>query len=169
MDTTHTARNINVSIRKVRALIPAVLKLSPVDALARLTYTQSSAGRALADAVKTALANAQNTLKVSRDVLEFRRLSADQGMVMKRFRAGSRGTAQPILRRMTHITVVLRAKAPVSISEPTSKPQLQKEVKKDESSEMKKEVKTKKTPSKKTSTPKTSRVTKASRAKKSTS
>lgn len=107
METTHIAQNINVSLRKVRTLIPAVRKLNPVVALTRLRHMQQSGARALADAIQTALANGENTLKVTRDMLEFRRLSADQGIVMKRYRAGSRGTAQPILRRMTHITVIL--------------------------------------------------------------
>lgn len=122
MDKTHTAKNINVSIRKVRALIPGVRKLTPLSALERLKHMPHSGARALADAIQTALINGENTLKASRDMLEFRRLSADQGMVMKRYRAGSRGTARPILRRMTHITVTLAVSRSPQLSAPkTSK------------------------------------------------
>ncbi len=110
MESRHIAKNINVSLRKVRTFLPAIKKMSPADALTRLELLPHSAGRALGDALKTAIANAQNSLKVSKDMLEFRRLYADQGLVLKRFRAGSRGTAAPISRRMTHITVVLGVK-----------------------------------------------------------
>lgn len=110
MESRHLAKNINVSLRKIRTFLPAVKKMSPVDALTRLELLPHSAAHALADALKTAIANAQNSLKVPKDMLEFRRLYADQGLVLKRFRASSRGTAAPISRRMTHITVVLGVK-----------------------------------------------------------
>lgn len=118
MESRHTAKNINVSIRKVRTFLPGIKKTSPVDALTRLEQMPHSAARALAQAIKTTLSNAESSLKVSKDMLEFRRLYADQGLVLKRFRAGSRGTAKPISRRMTHITVVLgvkRAQVPAQV------------------------------------------------------
>ena len=110
MESRHTAKNINVSIRKVRTFLPAIKKLSPVDALTRLEQLPHSAAHALAQAIKTTLSNAESSLKVGKDMLEFRKLYADQGLVLKRFRAGSRGTAKPITRRMTHITVILGIK-----------------------------------------------------------
>ncbi|MBP6993811.1 hypothetical protein KBB12_01040 [Candidatus Woesebacteria bacterium] len=110
MESRHTAKNMNVSIRKVRSFLPGIRKTSPVDALTRLEQMPHSAARALAQAIKTCLSNAESSLKVGKDMLEFRRLYADQGLVLKRFRAGSRGTAKPITRRMTHITVVLGIK-----------------------------------------------------------
>ncbi len=116
MESRHLAKNINVSLRKVRTFLPAIKKMSPADALIRLELLPHSAARALSDALKTAIANAQNSLKVSKDMLEFRKLYADQGLVLKRFRAGSRGTAAPISRRMTHITVVLGVKKTPQVS-----------------------------------------------------
>jgi large subunit ribosomal protein L22 len=110
MESRHTAKNINVSIRKVRTFLPEIKKMTPVDALVRLQHLPYSATRALAQAIQTTIANAESSLKVSKDMLEFRKLYADQGLVLKRFRAGSRGTAKPISRRMTHITVVLGVK-----------------------------------------------------------
>jgi large subunit ribosomal protein L22 len=110
MESQHTAKNINVSVRKVRTFLPAMRKMSPVDALTRLELLPHSAARALAQALQTVIANAETSLKVSKDMLEFRKLYADQGLVLKRFRAGSRGTAKPITHRMTHITVVLGVK-----------------------------------------------------------
>lgn len=110
MESRHVAPNVNVSLRKVRAYLPAIKKLSPLEATVHLDQIPYSATCALSAEIKTAMSNAENTLKVSKGMLEFRSLKADQGMVLKRFRAGSRGTAKPVLRRMTHITIVLGAK-----------------------------------------------------------
>lgn len=144
MESRHTAKNINVSIRKIRTYLPEVKKMSPVDALIRLEHMPYSATRALAQAVKTAIANAESSLKVPKDMLEFRKLFADQGLVLKRFRAGSRGTAKPITRRMTHITVILGVKQGVkpqsdAVSVEKQKPQAGEEKK----PEVKKETKAK--------------------------
>lgn len=117
MDSRHIVKNAHVSVRKVRTFLPAVKKLTPVEALTRLEVLPHSAARFLASAIKTAIVNAESALKVSRSMLEFRSLQADQGMVLKRFRAGSRGTAKPIKRRMTHITVVLSVKKAQSVVE----------------------------------------------------
>lgn len=110
MESTHRAKNVNVSVRKVRMLLPAVKKVSPEMALIQLAFMPHSAAVAIRHAVQTALANASSALKVPKNMLEFRTIKADQGLVMKRFRAGSRGSPRPVLRRMTHITVVLGEK-----------------------------------------------------------
>lgn len=109
MESRHIVKNARVSLRKVRSFIPAVKKLSPAQAVLKLEQLPHSAAQFLAAAIKTAMANAENALKVPKGMLEFRSLQADQGLALKRFRAGSRGTAKPIVRRMTHITVVLAA------------------------------------------------------------
>ena len=112
MDTSKTTiKNINVSIRKMRETIANIKKLAPAASLDTLRYMPGSAPKALYGVIKSAITNATTTLKVTDDMLQFRRLSADQGLVLKRFRAGSRGTASPILRRMTHVTVELAVKS----------------------------------------------------------
>jgi large subunit ribosomal protein L22 len=69
------------------------------------------------DVVETALANASSALKVPKDMLEFKKLYADQGIVMKRYRAGSRGSPRPVLRRLTHVTVVLGEKSAPNVQQ----------------------------------------------------
>lgn len=111
METRHILKNANVSLRKVRTFLPGIKKMAPAEALVRLGFLPHSAARVLTGALKTAITNAEFVLKVPKNMLEFRSLKADQGLVLKRFRAGSRGTALPISRRMTHITIVLGVKS----------------------------------------------------------
>lgn len=147
MESKHISRNVNVSVRKVRMIIPEIKKFTPVMALIKLAYMPHSAAKYMSHAIKTAMSNATSTLKVSEDMLEFRRIQADQGITLKRFRAGSRGSPLPVVRRMTHITVVLGEKklAPVpqkSKVKPEAKKEDKKEVKKVKSAPKKKAVTT---------------------------
>ena len=68
MESRHTAKNINVSIRKVRTFLPEIKKMTPVDALVRLQHLPYSATRALAQAIQTTIANAESSLQVSKDM-----------------------------------------------------------------------------------------------------
>ncbi len=136
MESKHISRNVNVSVRKVRMIIPEIKKLTPAMSLIKLAYLPHSAAKYMKHAIKTAMSNATSTLKVSEDMLEFRRIQADQGITLKRFRAGSRGSPLPVVRRMTHITVVLgEKKLAVQPAPQKSK------VKPEENKEVKKEVK----------------------------
>ncbi|MEI6326929.1 MAG: uL22 family ribosomal protein [Candidatus Roizmanbacteria bacterium] len=132
MESKHISRNVNVSVRKVRMIIPEIKKLTPVMSLIKLAYLPHSAAKYMRHAIKTALSNATSTLKVSEDMLEFRRIQADQGVTLKRFRAGSRGSPLPVVRRMTHITVVLgekKSNTPLVSSKSKVKPEIKKEEK----------------------------------------
>lgn len=111
MESRHYLKNVNVSLRKVRMFLPGLKKMTPVEAVEKLSFLPHSAARVLMQGIKTAISNAESTLKVPKNMLEFRSLKADQGLVLKRFRAGSRGTALPVNRRMSHITIILGVKA----------------------------------------------------------
>jgi large subunit ribosomal protein L22 len=117
MESTHILKNANVSLRKVRTFLPLIKKMQPTIAVQKLSFMPHSAARVLLSCIKSALASAELALKVPKNMLEFRALKADQGMTLKRFRAGSRGTALPIVRRMTHITVVLSVKGVDNVSD----------------------------------------------------
>lgn len=50
-------------------------------------------------------------LKVQADVLQFKLLTIEEGRKLNRFKAGSKGMAKPIVRRYSHIKIVLVEKA----------------------------------------------------------
>jgi hypothetical protein len=82
--------------------------MDPYKALDHLYYTPKKSAKALYKAIKSAIDNAKN---ISQDVenLKFKKLLVEEGRKLKRYRAGGRGTAKPILRRYAHIQVVLEA------------------------------------------------------------
>ncbi len=123
MESRHLLKNVNVSLRKLRMFLPEIKKMSPSQARETLSFMPHSAAKVLVGAIKTAISNAESTLKVPESMLEFRCLKADQGLVIKRFRAGSRGTARPINRRMSHVTIIL------GVKKSKTTPQVEKEAK----------------------------------------
>lgn len=103
-------KNIHVSPKKLRQILPNIKNLKPQDALDYLLYTPKKGATVLHKAIKSAMYNAKNVLKVGDDVLQFKLLTVEEGNKIKRYRAGSRGTAKPIMRRYSHIKIVITAK-----------------------------------------------------------
>ncbi len=105
--------NLPVSPKKVRFYLPAIKKRKPIDSLDYLYYERTDAAGILYKAIKSAINNARELLKVDDNLLNFKLLTVEQGQKLKRFRPGSRGNAKPINRRMSHIKIILEAKQAV--------------------------------------------------------
>lgn len=100
-------KNIDISPKKIRFILPAVKKMSPSRAVQHLFYAKQKSARVLYKAIQSAIANAKQALKVSEDLLKFKVLTIEQGQKLKRFTAGSRGSAKPIVHRYSHIKIIL--------------------------------------------------------------
>ena len=67
-----------------------------------------AAAREVAEAVKSAVANAEQNNHLDAEDLYIAEIYADKGPTAKRWQPGPRGRAKPILKRSSHITVVVR-------------------------------------------------------------
>jgi large subunit ribosomal protein L22 len=75
--------------------------------LALLKFLPQAAAEPVGKAIRSAAANAEDVHGLSQSDLYISRIAADVGPTLKRFRAGARGRAKPILKRSSHITVIL--------------------------------------------------------------
>jgi len=107
MEVRAIAKDTGISPRKVRRLVDMVRGKRVDEALAILKYTPTPTARLVAKAVKSAAANAENNFQMSPSELKIIRIMADEARTMKRFRPRARGRAAPILKRSSHITVVV--------------------------------------------------------------
>lgn len=107
MEVKATAKNIGVSPRKVRLILDRLNGLSVDQALALLRYAASPHARPVSKVVLSAASNAENNFALDVDDLYIKRAFADEARTMKRFRPRSRGRVSPILKRSSHITVIL--------------------------------------------------------------
>lgn len=106
------ARHVPMSARKVRRVIDMVRGLGVEEALEVLRFVPHAAAVPVAKLIRSAIANAENNLKIPRSDLYIAHIVADEGPgVMpgkgRRPRFGGRGRYRPIRKRSSHITLVL--------------------------------------------------------------
>ena len=101
-------RYARISARKVRLVIDAVRGLPVNDALVKLRHISRRASPMIAKVIRSAMANAQQAGNVDLDRLHVAEAYCNEGPTLKRWRPRARGMAYPILKRTSHITVVLR-------------------------------------------------------------
>ena len=107
MQTKSVAKDTGVSARKMRRLVDLV-RGKPVDeALTILRFVPSPNARIVAKVVKSAAADAESVYQIPSTDLKVVGIVADEARTMKRFRAGARRRVKPILKRSSHITVVV--------------------------------------------------------------
>jgi large subunit ribosomal protein L22 len=102
--------NCGVSAQKVRLVCDLVRGKPAVAALTTLQFTPKVAARHLGKLLASAVANAEENFGLSRDDLYIYRITADEAPTRKWRRFGARGRFKPVLRRASHIKVVLREK-----------------------------------------------------------
>ena len=101
------AKNIGMSPKKMRRILSTVRGKKVEAALEILRFLPSPAAKAVAKVVKSAANNAENNNMMSPEELRIVEIRADVGPTLKRFRARSRGRASRIIKRSSHITVIV--------------------------------------------------------------
>ncbi len=107
MEVRAIARHIRMSSRKMRLVGNAIKGKSVREAMAALELIPNKAGDPIFKAVKSAAANAENNYNLATEDLVVVQVVADEGRSLKRWRARARGRAAPIVKRTSHITVVV--------------------------------------------------------------
>lgn len=106
METKAQAKYVRIGAQKVQVLIPAVKGKKVEEAIALLGFIPRKGARILNRVLHSAVANAGQN-KVDIDTLVVKKIMVDQGPMLKRFMPRAMGRATPILKRTSHITVIL--------------------------------------------------------------
>lgn len=107
MDVKSTAKTVRMSPRKVRLVLNLVRGKNIEEAFGILKFTPNHAAGAISKVLKTAVADATNTHKLDESKLYIKACYADEGVTLKRFMPRAKGNAAQILKRTSHITVVV--------------------------------------------------------------
>lgn len=107
-DIRASVRYVSISPQKVRRVIDLVRGKDANSALDLLKFTQNLAAKPVSKVIYSAVANAEDAFGISRDELYIHKIVADQGPIRRWRRFGARGRFKPILKRSSHISVVLR-------------------------------------------------------------
>lgn len=97
-----------VSPRKARIVADLIKGKKVKDAIVQLDFLAKKSAHPIAKLLKSAISNAKNNFKMTEENnLRVKTITVNSGPVLKRSRPRSRGMANQILKRTSHITVVL--------------------------------------------------------------
>jgi len=107
MEVRAVSKYVRISSQKVRKLVDDI-KGKPVESgLQKLKFMPQKAAGILEKIVRSAVANADQNADIDIDLLVIRNITADQGPTLKRWKARARGRGTRVLKRTSHITVIL--------------------------------------------------------------
>lgn len=101
---------IKPSPRKIRLVADLIRPMTINEALTALKHLKLRSAGPVLKVLKQAVANAVNNHKLSKDSLTIQSIEVNAGPMAKRFQPVSRGRAHPILKRSSHIKIILEAK-----------------------------------------------------------
>lgn len=110
MEAKAYLRHVRIAPRKVQIVLD-LIRNKPVDvAMAVIKNTPKAACEPLEKLLKSAIANAENNYNMSKDSLYVAECYVTPGPTMKRIRPRAQGRAFSVLKRSSHITLVLKEK-----------------------------------------------------------
>lgn len=107
MEVKSKSKYLRISPRKVRKITYSLQGKSAVIGLDSLRLFPHKGAKLLSKTLKTAIADAEHNFQLKKENLKIKTIQVDQASILKRFRAGARGMAKPISKRMSHITFIL--------------------------------------------------------------
>ena len=107
MEVKAITRNARISASKGRDLARAVQGKTLADALRIVDFSPRKAAKILGAALRSAAANASHNFGLDADALSVRKAVFDEGPSMRRYWPRARGSASPIEKQTSHVTVVL--------------------------------------------------------------
>ena len=110
MEAKALAKYVRMSPIKLKPITDLIRGKDLGEALTILKFTPGKGSVLIEKVVESAAANAENNHDMDKDNLYVAEVYANQGPTMKRWRAADRGRAARILKRSSHIGVVLKEK-----------------------------------------------------------
>lgn len=107
METKAILRGARISAQKVRLVADLVRGMPVAKANDTLQFTNKKAAHIVRKVLLSAVANAENNLGADVDELKVSSIYVDEGPMMKRMHARAKGRGSRILKRSSHITVVV--------------------------------------------------------------
>ncbi len=110
MEARAIAKGVRIAPRKARLTIDLVRNKDVQEADIILANLNTKASRIIRKVLTSAVANAENNLELKKENLYVKEAYINEGKTMKRGRAGAKGRPDPILKRTSHITIVVSEK-----------------------------------------------------------
>jgi large subunit ribosomal protein L22 len=107
MEVQALTRYARMSPKKVREVVRTIQGRKAPEAVQYQAHIPRKSARLNAATLKSAIANAENNNSLAADTLTVKSAVIENGPVLKRFKAGAKGSAKPRVKRMSHIRIIL--------------------------------------------------------------
>lgn len=107
METAARLKFARISPQKCRLVADQVRGLSVEKALETLKFSPKKAAKIVGKVLESAIANAEHNEGADIDELSVTQIYIDEGPTMKRIRPRAKGRANRILKRTSHITLMV--------------------------------------------------------------
>lgn len=118
MEVRAIAKSQRVQPRKVRIVADEIREKTAINAAALLRYHPSKGARVLRKVLISAIANAANNNGINPEQLRIATIMVDEGPRLKRMQARAMGRGNRIIKKTSHITVVLEDFEPQAAVKP---------------------------------------------------
>jgi large subunit ribosomal protein L22 len=112
MEVKSTTKFVRLSPRKARDVAREIQGLPVSNALDILTFTPKKAAQLIGKTLKTAIADAENNFSLDASTLVIKEAVIGGGPLIRRFKPRAKGSAGPIIKRTSHISITLVGSAP---------------------------------------------------------
>lgn len=103
------AKFVRVTPQKARRVIDLIRGMNATEAQTLLRFAPQTASEPIGKVLDSAIANATNNYNLDARTLVVKEAFVDEGPTMKRFRPRAQGRAGSILKRTSHITVIVES------------------------------------------------------------
>ena len=109
MEITSRSNNVKHSTKKLRKVANCVRGLNVNKALSSLRHMDEKGAEIILKTLSSAIANAGNTESFDKDMNEVKvkTITVDEGPSQKRFRARAQGRANRIIKRTSHLKIII--------------------------------------------------------------
>ena len=106
-DVKATAKTVRVTTRKAKLVLDLIRGKDVAEAMAMLKFLPNYAAEVTYKVVKSAAANATHNFQMDETKLYVKECYANEGITLKRYMPRAKGSASSIMKRTSHITVVV--------------------------------------------------------------
>lgn len=121
MEVKSTSKYVRLSPKKARDVAREIQGLPVSSALDILNFTPKKAALLIGKTLKTAIADAENNFSLDTNTLVVKEAVIGAAPTLRRFKPRAKGSAGPIIRRNSHISITLVGSAPEKKAKPARK------------------------------------------------
>ena len=111
MEARAIAKHVRIAPRKIRIVADLVRGKNVSEAMAILKFTPKVGSKVVEKVIRSAAANAEHNNDMNVDALYISEIFVDQDSTMQRIHPRSRGQVFKILKKSSHVTVVVKERA----------------------------------------------------------